>query len=158
MHGLKFGLQSFRRRQRSLTRGVLALFCAAWLQAAVVPCVMAHAAAESAPPAAHHGHAATAGHDHHAMATGHAAGADAAPCIYCPPSDSGHGSCDGHDCSFPHDPQVDARAGGVLSSALPVAFVLPTPDPGKVACRAATAVPEAIPRISLSISYCRFIE
>ena len=155
---MKFGLQWFRRRQHSLARGVLALFCAAWLQAAVVPCVMAHSAAQETVPAAHHGHAAMAGHDHGAMAAAHAGGDDAAPCIYCPPSDSGHGSCDGHDCAFPHDPQVDARAGGVLSIALPVTFVLPTPAAGRVASRASVAVPEAIPRIPLSISYCRFIE
>ena len=158
VQGVKFGLQWIRRRQPSLARGALALFCATWLQAAVVPCVMAHAAAQESAPAAHHGHAAMAGHDHGAMAAAHAGGGDAAPCIYCPPSDSGHGSCDGHDCVFPHDPQVDARAGGVLSSALPVAFVLPTPAAGRVASRASIAVPEAIPRIPLSISYCRFIE
>jgi hypothetical protein len=158
VHGVKFELQWFRRRQRSLARGVLALFCAAWLQAAVVPCVMAHAAAQESAPAAHHDHAAMEGHDHGASAAAHAGGDDAAPCIYCPPSDSGHGSCDGHDCAFPHDPQVDARAAGALSSVVPVAFVLPTPDTGKVACLAGPAVPETVPRISLSISYCRFIE
>jgi hypothetical protein len=158
VHGVKFGLQWFRRRQRSLARGVLALFCAAWLQAAIVPCVMAHAAAPATAPTLHHDHAAMEGHDHGAMVAAHAAGGDAAPCIYCPPSDSGQGSCDGHDCAFPHDPQVDARAAAVMSSVVPVAFVLPTPDMGKVACRAGPAVPAAIPRISLSISYCRFIE
>jgi hypothetical protein len=158
VHGVKFGLQWFRRRQRSLARGVLALFCAAWLQAAVVPCVMAHAAAQATPPAPHHDHASMTDHDHHDMATAHAAGGDVTPCIYCPPSDSEHGSCDGHDCAFPHDPQVDARAGGVLASALPASFVLPAPVAGTVTRRCGPAVPEAIPRVALSISYCRFIE
>ena len=158
---MKSGLQWFRRRQRSLTRGVLALFCAAWLQAAIVPCVMAHAAQDAAPAAAHQGHAAMAGHDHDDMAAEHEAdGADGgeSPCVYCPPADSGQGSCDGHACAFPHDPQMDARAASVLFSALPVAFVLPMPDAVLVADRAGPAVPEAIPRVSLSVSYCRFIE
>ena len=153
---MKFGLQWFRRRQRSLARGVVALFCAAWLQAAVVPCVMAHAPAPA--PAAHHDPAAMEGHDHGGMAAAHVADGDAAPCIYCPPSNSEHDSCDGHDCRFPHDPQVDARAAGVLSSVLPVAFVLPTHAADAVTCSADPAVPEAIPRVSLAISYCRFIE
>ena len=155
---MKSGLQWFRRRQRSLARGVLGLFCAAWLQAAIVPCVMAHAAPDAAPASAHQGHAAMAGHDHDAMAAGHEADGEGSPCVYCPPADSGHGSCDGHACLFPHDPQVDARAASVLFSALPVAFVLPMPDAVLVADRAGPAVPEAIPRVSLSVSYCRFIE
>jgi len=137
---------------------VLALFCAAWLQAAIVPCVMAHAAQDAAPAAAHQGHAAMAGHDHDDMAAEHEADGEGSPCVYCPPADSGHGSCDGHACLFPHDPQVDARAASVLFSALPVAFVLPMPDAVLVADRAGPAVPEAIPRVSLSVSYCRFIE
>jgi hypothetical protein len=137
---------------------VLAAFCAAWLQAAIVPCVMAHAAQDAAPAAVHQGHAAMAGHDHDAMAAGHGAEGERSPCPYCPPADSGHGSCDGHACAFPHDPQMDARAASVLFNALPVAFVLPTPDAVLVADCAGPAVPEAIPRVSLSVSYCRFIE
>jgi hypothetical protein len=136
----------------------MAAFCAAWLQAAIVPCVMAHAAQDAAPAAAHQGHAAMAGHDHDAMAAGHGAEGEGSPCPYCPPADSGYGSCDGHACAFPHDPQMDARAASVLFNALPVAFVLPTPDAVLVADRAGPAVPEAIPRVSLSVSYCRFIE
>ena len=53
---------------------------------------------------------------------------------------------------------VDARAGGLLFVALPVAFVVPSPDAGLAADLADAAVAEAIPRISLSVSYCRFIE
>jgi hypothetical protein len=119
---------------------VLALFCAAWLQAAIVPCVMAHTV--DATGAAHHGGAA----DH--------------PCIYCP-SDSDHhsaGGCDGHDCAYPHEAQVDARAVGVIFTALPVAFVLPAQAVATATDCSVVAVPEAIPRVSLSISYCRFIE
>ena len=155
---MKSGLQWFRRRQRSLARGVLALFCATWLQAAIVPCVMAHGAADATAPSAHHDHGMTAGHDHGAMAGMHHADGAPSPCMYCPPADSGHGSCDGHACLFPHDPQVDARAASALFSALPVAFVLPMPDAVRVADRAGPAVPEVVPRISLSVSYCRFIE
>jgi hypothetical protein len=114
------GLAWIRRRQRLLARAVLGLFVAAWLQAAVVPCVMAHG---------DDGHAAA----HHAGAAAHH-GADAA------------------------EPQVDARAAGFLFATLPVAYVvpalyLPVPSP----C-SDPSVAEAIPRIRLSVSYCRFIE
>jgi len=133
---MMFGLAWVRRRQRSLARGVLALFCAAWLQAAVVPCVMAHDGQANDDGAAGH------------------------PCVYCPP-DADHGStggCDGRDCSYPHEPRVDARAVGVIFMALPVAFVLPAPATKIATDCSASAVPEAIPRVSLSVSYCRFIE
>lgn len=131
-----FGLTWVRRRQRSLARAVLALFCAAWLQAAIVPCVMAHDDRE-----------------HDGGAAGH-------PCLYCPP-DADHGSaggCDGRDCAYPHEPQVDARAVGVIFTALPVAFVLPAQAVSSATDCSVVAVPEAIPRIRLSVSYCRFIE
>jgi hypothetical protein len=141
------GLAWIRRRQRLLARAVLGLFVAAWLQAAVVPCVMAHG---------DDGHAAA----HHAGAAAHH-GADAAePCMYCPPG-ADHGApavCDSGDCPYPHEPQVDARAAGFLFATLPVAYVvpalyLPVPSP----C-SDPSVAEAIPRIRLSVSYCRFIE
>jgi hypothetical protein len=120
---------------------VLALFCAAWLQAAIVPCVMAHA-----------------GHDHDAMASPQDAHAAAPPCVYCPAGQDGD-SCDGHGgCAYPHDPQVDARAAGALFTALPVSLVLPAPAAAVVADRARYRPPDAIPRVSLSVSYCRFIE
>jgi hypothetical protein len=158
VHGVKSGLQWFRCRQRSLARGVLALFCAAWLQAAIVPCVMAHASREAPPSTAQHAHGAAAGHDHGAMPGMHHADGEPSPCIYCPPADAEHGSCDGHGCAFPHDPQMDARAASVLFSAVPLAFVLPTPGTVLVAARASPVTSEAIPRVPLSVSYCRFIE
>jgi len=140
---------------------MLALFCAAWLQAAIVPCVMAHAAA-AAPQAevpAHHQHDAHSGHDHDAMTVGQDSGDVTHPCLYCPPSDSGASSCDGHrGCAFPHEPQVDARAAGVIFTALPVSFVAPSAGTRLVASRADPAVPDVIPRVRLSVSYCRFIE
>ncbi len=151
-----FGLAWVRRRQRSLARGVLALFCAAWLQAAIVPCVMAHdgdVAVQAAATDDHHQHAAHDGQANDDGVAGH-------PCLYCPP-DADHGSaggCDGRDCAYPHEPQVDARAVGVIFMALPVAFVLPAPAATIATDCSASSVPEAIPRVSLSVSYCRFIE
>jgi hypothetical protein len=150
------GLAWVRRRQRSLARGVLALFCAAWLQAAVVPCVMAHdgdVPVQAATTDDHHQHQAHDGGAHDAGAAGH-------PCLYCPP-DADHGKaggCDGLDCAYPHDPQVDARAVGVIFTALPVAFVLPAQAVSSATDCGVVAVPGAIPRVSLSVSYCRFIE
>jgi len=135
--GVNFGLHCVRRRQRSLAKGVLALFCAAWLQAAIVPCVMAHASEsesqQDADPAA-------------------------PPCPYCPTPDPGP-SCDGHGgCAYPHDPQVDARAAGALFTALPVSSVLPSPATPVVAHRVGPRLPAAVPKLSFSVSYCRFIE
>jgi len=100
-----------------------------------------------------------AGHDHEAMATGHDAGSATQPCLYCPPGDSGAASCDDHGgCAYPHDPQVDARAAGALFAALPVSFVVPSPAALVVANRVVPAMPGRIPKVSLSVSYCRFIE
>jgi hypothetical protein len=171
---LNIGLRTIRRRQRSLTTGVLALFCAAWLQAAVVPCVMAHASdsppVPTATPAAHphdghagheghDGHSAPAGHDHDGTAAGSGAAAPAHPCPYCPPGDSGAGDCDEHGgCVYPHDPQVDGRAGGTIFAALPLSFVAPSPQARLLAADAFPATPDVVARVSLSVSYCRFIE
>ena len=51
---------------------MLALFCAAWLQAAIVPCVMAHGEAASQPDEGLQdlGHDPHGGHDHAAMLAG----------------------------------------------------------------------------------------
>jgi hypothetical protein len=160
---LNIGLHWIRRRQRSLARGVLALVCAAWLQAAIVPCVMAHESAFAAPQAgitSHHQHDAHAGHHDGTMVAAQDAGATASPCLYCPPSGSGSTSCDGHGgCAYPHDPQVDARAAGALFAALPAAtFVVHAPLERAVAYRASPALLEDIPRVRLSVCYCRFLE
>ena len=157
---MDFGLAWLRRRQRSLTRVVLALFFAAWLQAAVVPCVMAHgdAAGPSAAVSGHEGHDAHAGHEHAATANGQGSGDASPPCLYCPAEDSGADSCDGHGgCAYPHDPQVDARAGAIFA-AVPVPFVAPVPGVARVAQRVDFSAVDAVPRISLSVSYCRFLE
>lgn len=158
------GLSWIRRRQRALARSVLALFCLAWLQMAALPCVMAHSAEGSDPGAAvvlaGDGHGVDHGaHDMHAH---HAAGDPGEEpvrhCLYCP-DDSGHtaGSPD-EQCSFPHDPQVDARAAGaVLVPPLAVAYTvvaIPTPAIRFAPQHAAAARPPT----SLTVSYCRFIE
>ena len=159
--GVDFGLAWVRRRQRSLTRVVFASFCAAWLQAAVVPCVMAHAGdpVPRVEAPAGHDHAAHPGHEHAPMSGSHAAGHESHPCLYCPPDDAGAGSCDGHGgCAYPHEPQVDARAAGVIFAAVPVSFVAPSPGALLVEHRADPSVPDVVPRVSFAVCYCRFIE
>jgi hypothetical protein len=139
---------------------VLALFCLAWLQAAVVPCVMAHGNTTplADPASVHHGHDAHGGHDHAAIATGSHDGDASHPCLYCPPEKSGDGSCDGHGgCAYPHDPQVDARAGAIFA-AVPVPYFAPLPRVAPFTQRVEISVVDAVPRVSLSVSYCRFIE
>jgi len=129
------GLNWVRQRQRVLTRAVLALFVLAWLQAAALPCVMAHAGSPVAAPPSH-------------------------DCPYCPPADGAHHGCDDQGtCSYPHEPQVDARAAAGMFLAIPVPFVLPF-----VASAAPTlllpdaARTEPIPRVPISASYCRYLE
>lgn len=139
----------------------MTLFCATWLQAAVAPCVMAHApvaAPASAGAHASHGEHGHADHDGHA---GHDAPAQhhaADPCLYCPPDHHGSGTCDTRDCAYPHDPQVDARAAGALFAALPASFVVPAPAAPLIADRAEPGTPAVVPKVRLSVSYCRFIE
>jgi hypothetical protein len=140
---------------------VLALFCAAWLQAAIVPCVMAHAAdlAPAPQPQAHHQHDVHTAHQHGGAAAEQHAASASHPCLYCPPGESGTPSCDGHGgCAYPHDPQVDARGAGVLWAAVPVSFVTPLPATLVHANRTDAGLADVVPRVSLSVSYCRFIE
>lgn len=126
-------LHAVRRRQRALTRAVLALFCLAWLQAAALPCVMAHAASDA--PASH-------------------------DCPYCPASDAPASSGDGGaDCAYPHQPQVDARAAASLFLALPTMQVWQPVEAVEVAgVVPASLLLEPVPRIPLSVSYCRYLE
>lgn len=157
---MDFGLAWLRRRQHSLSRVVLALFCAAWLQAAVVPCVMAHGEGPSQADAAavHQGHDAHGGHDHAAMTAGQGGGTSH-PCLYCPPGESAGGSCDGHGgCAYPHDPTVDARGAGAIFAAMPASFFAPVPGTRPFVLRTESAAGAVIPRVPLSVSYCRFIE
>ena len=159
--GVELGLGWVRRRQRSLTRGVLALFCAAWLQAAVVPCVMAHADDAVAPAPTqptHQHHDGHSGHDH-AVPIPEPESSTPHLCLYCPPGESGGTSCDGHGgCAYPHEPQVDGRAAGAIFTALPVSFIAPAPGALLIEDRTHASVIEVVPKVSLSVTYCRFIE
>ncbi len=132
---MQLGLKWVRQRQRVLTRGVLALFCLAWLQVAAIPCVMASAGSADAAPAGHE-------------------------CPYCPPTDTSMAGCEGHGaCAYPHEPQVDARAAAPLFLALPVTLVLPSFDSVNDGVEVAVrALPEPVPRVPVPISFCRFIE
>ena len=136
-----FGLHSVRRRQRDLTKAVLALFCLAWLQAAAVPCVMA----DGLQPLTSVSTSLSAAHQ---------------DCQYCPPepatpSGAGHQS----NCAYPHEPQVDARASSGLFFVVPVTTAIATLDFRPVEKLAPVGPVEAIvPRTPLAVSYCRFIE
>jgi hypothetical protein len=139
------GLQWIRRRQRRLARAVLPLVALAWLQVAAVPCVAAHQTAGLVAAAQHEA----------ADASSHG------PCLYCPPDHGGHGtsSVDGSRCAFPHDPQVDARV-ATFAFVPPPTFTsfAVLPEPAQTGTRVAADRPEPVPRRSLFVSYCRFIE
>jgi hypothetical protein len=81
------------------------------------------------------------------------------PCLYCPPGESGGDSCDGHGgCAYPHDPTVDARGAGAIFVAMPASFFAPLPAVARVVQRAESTAPGDVPRVPISVSYCRFIE
>ncbi len=81
---MDLALQWVRRRQRALARGVLAVFCLAWLQTAVVPCATANVDSSMMP----------AGGEH---------------CAYCPPDASAPSVTDhAGTCAYPHEPQVQS--------------------------------------------------
>jgi hypothetical protein len=127
-------LHRVRRRQRALARGVLALFCLAWLQAAVVPCAMADTASATMPAGAQH-------------------------CPYCPEDGSTLPVVDHVGaCAFPHQPQVDGRT-SALFVAIPPASFTPVVDVFGGAGRVpAPAIPEPVPRVPIALCYCRFLE
>ena len=148
-------LHWFRRKQRTLSRVVLAAFCLTWLQFAAIPCVMAldsqsgMVTASSVDPAP----SGASMPDGMVMAPGE-------HCPYCPPPQSEPGA-DQAACSFPHDPQVDLRVG--LAAALLV------PPPSLVLFVPADAVQSASESInalvlapaahtSLAVSFCRFLK
>jgi hypothetical protein len=106
-------LQWFRQGQRGVARVLLAAFCAAWLQFAILPCTTAHAAT----PVAGHDYA----EDHAAVAGG---GGAAAPChgtvvdndcLYC----LGDGPAE--SCDYPHEARVDLRDAGTSFAPLVLA-------------------------------------
>lgn len=127
-------LHRVRRRQRALTRAVLALVCLAWMQAAVVPCAMAGVGAATTPVAGHH-------------------------CPYCPPGDSSPPApSDGGGCAYPHAPQVDARP-SALFVAIPVSMSVMVPVAVAHDLNGSAAVlTEPVPRVPIALTYCRFIE
>ncbi len=149
------GLHWFRRKQRTLSRVVLAAFCLTWLQFAAAPCVMAldsgsgMAAAVMADPA----QSVASMPDGMLMAPGE-------HCRYCPPPQSEPG-VDQAVCSFPHDPQVDLRVG--LAAALlappPTLVLFVVADATQSAADFVTALaPAPVPSTALAVSFCRFLK
>ncbi len=133
------GLQWIRRRQRTLTRAVLALFALAWLQVAVVPCAMADVGAVGTMPQAE---------THH-------------DCGYCPHAPQ-HAPAGGgqHDaCAYPHEPQAASSDAAILQLAIPPATTIVVVGV-EVQPPSASAPPDttAIPRRPIADSYCRRIE
>ena len=148
-------LHWFRRKQRTLSRVVLAAFCLTWLQFAATPCVMAldsesgmaaMSAVDSAPSVA-------SMPDGMVMAPGE-------HCPYCPPPQPEQG-VDQAVCSFPHDPQVDSRAGFAAALLAPppthVLFVVGDATRSAADFVAALA-PAPAPGTSLAVSFCRFLK
>lgn len=148
-------LHWFRRKQRALSRVVLAAFCLTWLQFAATPCVMAldaesgmaaMAAVDSAPPDAPMP-------DGMVMAPGE-------HCPYCPPAQPEQG-IDQAVCSFPHDPRVDSRVGFAATLLAPpptlVLFVMGDATQSAANFVAALA-PAPAPGTSLAVSFCRFLK
>ena len=149
------GLHWFRRKQRSLSRVVLAAFCLTWLQIAAAPCVMAFESG-STP-------AAMAMIDPALSAASMPDGMVMAPgehCPYCPPPQAEQ-AVDQALCSFPHDPQVDLRVG--LAAALlvppPTLVLFVAPDTAQCVSDSITGlVPAPAPCTSLAVSFCRYLK
>jgi hypothetical protein len=137
VHLASNGLTWFRSRQRTLTQGVLALFCLVWLQVALLPCAMA-----TVPDGM--------------------SGAPEEHCPYCPPAPGADvpGDEAPGTCSYPDGPQVDTR-GTLATAAAPTVAPLPVllaPWPALVAAPLPDDPDASLPRTSLAVSYCRFLE
>ena len=149
------GLHWFRRKQRCLSRVVLAAFCLTWLQIAATPCVMAF---DSEP-----GMAALAKFDPAPSVASMPDGMVMAPgehCPYCPPPQVEQGM-DQALCSFPHDPQVDLRVGlaAVLLVPPPTLVLFVAADTAQSAADSIIAlVPVPAPSTSLAVSFCRYLK
>ena len=148
-------LHWFRRKQRALSRVVLAAFCLTWLQFAAIPCVMA-LNSES-------GVAAMAAVDRAPSDAPMPDGMVMAPgehCPYCPPAQPEPG-IDQAVCSFPHDPRVDSRMGFAAALLAPpptlVLFVVGDATQSAADFVAALA-PAPVPGTSLAVSFCRFLK
>jgi hypothetical protein len=130
-------LDWIRRRQRSLARGVLALFCLVWLQAALVPCAMA-------------------------LMPGGTAGAPMEHCSYCPPTPDADGDSGAAAvCTYPDGPQVDSRTAAVAAPLLlappTTSFVLEIASVQSHAVLADDRPPDRAGP-PLAVSYCRFLK
>jgi hypothetical protein len=148
-------LHWFRRKQRALSRVVLAAFCLTWLQFAATPCVMAldsesgiaaMTAIDLAPSDA-------SMPDGMVMAPGE-------HCPYCPPAQPEQG-IDQAVCSFPHDPQVDSRVGfaAALLAPPPTQVLFVVGDAAQSAADFVAALPPApVSGTSLAVSFCRFLK
>lgn len=153
---MELGLHWIRRRQRSLAKGVLALFCLAWLQVAAVPCVMAEGHGTTSSPLA-------AGLTGDAMHSGQPAGADGDPaehCHYCPPpEDPGTAQDSSASCAYPHGPQVDARLafGAFVPVLATFAWQAVEPVTGLSDLLELQTLRPPL-RVPITVSYCRFIE
>ena len=82
-------------------------------------------------------------------------------CDYCPPSEAAaDGDCDdASQCAYPHEPGVDARAGGMACLAAgPVAAPISLAAVAVPLFHAAADEIEPGRQRSLAIQYCRFIE
>jgi hypothetical protein len=135
------GLHWFRRRQRSLARVALALFCLTWLQLATAPCVMA---LERGVAEAEHCGQMSGGMDEPALEH----------CPYCPPAAVG----DHSSCAFPHDPQVDSRIGFIAALlALPTPFATLVPHLADTTHSLIADAPPPLPHASLTVSFCRYL-
>ena len=131
-------LDWIRRRQRSLARGVLALFCLVWLQAALVPCAMA------------------------LVPGGGMADAPMEHCSYCPPAADTGGDAGGSvGCTYPDAPQVDSRTAQLSA---PLLFALPATS---FVLDVASLEPAVVPVADrapdcagppLAVTYCRFLK
>jgi hypothetical protein len=148
------GLHWFRRKQRTLSRVVLAAFCLTWLQIAATPCVMAFDSA-----------AGLADGSSAAEAVGMASMPDGMVmtpgehCQYCPPPTLQDG--DPAVCSFPHDPQVDSRVGfaAALLAPPPTLMLFFVADASRSVAEFVTVLtPAPAASTPLAISLCRFLK
>lgn len=136
VHLASNGLTWYRSRQRALTQGVLALFCLVWLQVALLPCAMA-----TVPDG-------MSGAEEH--------------CPYCPPDTGPDAAGDEAPsaCGYPDGPQVDTR-GTLATAAAPTVAPLPmllVPLHALVDAPVPDDSDALLPRTSLAVSYCRFLE
>lgn len=132
------GLDWIRRRQRALAKGVLALFCLVWLQAALLPCAMA------------------------LSADGMAAGAEE-HCVYCPPGVDHAEHCEPAPethCQFPDSAQADTRplAAGFVVPPLATSFVFKIAVAADPPAARESALAPAVPRPPYAVTYCRYLK